>query len=286
MDFLSAYIASRNILMAVGRKPFTSRSGTLYVTEPMSYGHEYNNKNTASWRQFYLPVGTMPLTCEILGRISGFNLSQNAERKPFWNHGTGMFIYTDPIAFEGSGLIALQQSIRNSLNTSTPQALLRAWLAGTSSSVSLKKKIIPVILGSGMQKNVTISLVEHPRDSVYKKEASENLRRLLALLEIPEGSALLNVGYGWNPLSVDGYRVINVEQRENLDNFADGCQTIQHDFFADDFLKVLETHLVLQEKASVVVFYNMWLYMGSYGPIIGSRSDIPPRSEKITPAMT
>ncbi|MDO8662894.1 MAG: hypothetical protein Q7K98_06725 [Candidatus Omnitrophota bacterium] len=116
---------------------------------------------------------------------------------------------------------------------------------------------------------VLTGLKEHPGE-YYNKEASDNLRIFLKALGVPEGSVILNIGYGANPLSVRNeqgvpiYRVVNVDTRIPYGIKEGYFEIWEKDFF--EFNPNSLRALGLQKKPDVILFYNMRTYMNIYGP--------------------
>ncbi|MCG2713897.1 MAG: hypothetical protein L6308_03515 [Candidatus Omnitrophica bacterium] len=112
-------------------------------------------------------------------------------------------------------------------------------------------------------------LKEQP-NAYYSNEASSNLKTFLKALGVPEGSVILNIGYGANPLSgrdekgVTIYRVINVDTQAPFGIKEGDFEIREKEFFEikPDSLK----ELGLQKKPDVILFYNMRTYMDIYGP--------------------
>jgi len=128
---LMRYLASRNILLAVGKKAFKGEPGTLYVTEPQTKEawHKISAKAQAR-KQAYAPAGTVILTPEVIGQVSGIDITSSMEIKEFWPYGAGMMLYADNDALEKSGIAAFQESIRNSIKNTSSADFLRSWLSG------------------------------------------------------------------------------------------------------------------------------------------------------------
>jgi len=121
---------------------------------------------------------------------------------------------------------------------------------------------------------VRVSFTNHPGQR-YSKEESENIEKILKARNIPENSKIFVIGAGFNPVSIIGYDVINIDQHypENEKTMAEyrKIHGISDDYklFKGDLLDTeqnLIEQLGFKEKPAAVVFYNMWEFFALYGP--------------------
>jgi hypothetical protein len=119
----------------------------------------------------------------------------------------------------------------------------------------------------GNPAKIEVELTKH-RGENYWREASQNLGTVLRALNVPRDAVVLNVGSGRNPLLAQGYRVLNIDNLMDSDFFAqDGQEVYRADFFNEKFPIQLQDDAKLRAFPSVLVFFNMFRFMGMYGPI-------------------
>ncbi|MCX5701336.1 MAG: methyltransferase domain-containing protein, partial [Candidatus Omnitrophica bacterium] len=109
---------------------------------------------------------------------------------------------------------------------------------------------------------------EHPELDTYIPEASRNFSGIMKRLSIRARANVLNVGSGINPiepLAGDSYRVYNLENQDlGIRNIPAG---FRGDFSDKDFFNLGTPNK--NAGPDVILFYNMWVFMGIYGSVGG-----------------
>ncbi|MCX5701166.1 MAG: hypothetical protein NTZ63_06475, partial [Candidatus Omnitrophica bacterium] len=109
---------------------------------------------------------------------------------------------------------------------------------------------------------------EHPELDTYIPEASRNFSGIMKRLSVRARANVLNVGSGINPiepLAGDSYRVYNLENQDlEIKNLPAG---FRGDFSDKDFFNLGTPNR--NAGPDVILFYNMWVFMGIYGSVGG-----------------